>query len=108
GGAGRESRLRRKQGGGLIARRIAARGVLQGTDQGDRPRTRLHRVRDDREVQVDDVDGGQRNRGARDGRCHRTRNRTGGGAVVAVGSAGAAAEGAAAADDQTVRLGRRV
>ena len=43
------------------------------TRQGDGARARLHRVGDDRQVRVHDADGGQRDRGAGDGRCHRTR-----------------------------------
>ena len=60
-------------------------------DQGDDAGAGLHRIRDDREIGVDDVDGRQRDRGQGDGRRDGTRDRASRRSVVALGAAGAAA-----------------
>ena len=73
-------------------------------DQGDDAGARLHRIGDDREIGVDDVDGRQRNRRQGDGRRDGTRDRPSRRSVVAVGAAGAAAQGAAATAGQTFCL----
>ena len=75
-----------------------------GSDQGDGARAGLHRVGDDGQIGLDDVDGRQRDRHQGDGRRHRARNRPCRRAVVAVGAVGAALAGIAAAAHQTVCL----
>ena len=94
---GVQGRLRRQQGGGVVAGRVAARRVRQGPDQGDGARARLHRVGDDREGRHDDADGRQRDRRQGDGRRDRTRTGPCRRAELAVDAAGAGAEVAAAA-----------
>ena len=104
GRAGRQGRLRREQGRGELAGRIAARRIRQGARQGFGHRARLHRVGDDGQVEQHNVDGGQRNWRQCARRRHGTRARPSRGAVVAVGAAGAGDAGAAAAAHQVVRL----
>lgn len=70
-----------------------------GADPRDRPRTRLHRIGDDREIRLDDADDRHRFGCRRDGARHRERGRPRRGAVVAVGTAGTADAGPAAATD---------
>ncbi len=74
------------------------------SDQGHGDRTRLHRVGDDRQVGVDDVDGRQRDRHQGHGQRDRTRIRPSRRAVVAMGATGAVDEGVAAAADQAICL----
>ena len=101
---GVQGRLRRQQGRGVVARRIAARRVPKRSDQGDGARAGLHRIGDDREVGLDDADGRQRDRRQGDGRRDRTRDGPGRRAEVAVGAAGAVAAGAAAAAGRETAL----
>ena len=90
--------------GCVVAGRIAARRVPERSDQGHGARAWLHRVGDDRQVGVDDVDGRQRDRHQGHGQRDRTRIRPRRRAMVAVGAIGAADEGFAAAADQAICL----
>ena len=76
----------------------------QRSDQGDGAGAGLHRVGDDVQVGLDDVDGRQRDRHQGHGRRDRAGNRPRRRAVVAVGTIGAALAGIAAAAHQTVCL----